>query len=128
MKWVLYGLGTALCVYGLVGLASTDPVAWLRFAVTVVVANDGLLTPAVILGGVAVRRWVPARYRPAVQAGLLIGGSVTLVALPGVLGHGRPADGVGLVVVLGLVWVAVGCVRLRPQPSLRRNEPEPPAP
>ena len=123
-RWAFYAGGTAMAGWGLLGLLTatrSNPVAWLRFATTVVIANDGLLAPLVILTGVLVRRLLPPAHRGLIQVGLLITGTVTLVALPALLGYGRTTDnpsalpldyGQGLLVVVACVWTVLGALAL----------------
>ena len=61
--------GHALFVLGL----------WLVCAVLI---HDGLLSPAVVTVGYLVGRFVPPRARRYVQAALIMGGLVTIVAIP----------------------------------------------
>lgn len=123
VRWALYALGTVVAGWGLYGLL-TAPMApdlgrWLRFAVGVAVLNDGLLMPLGVAVGVLVVRLVPGAGRAYVQAGLLVSGAVTLVALPFVAGLGRTPDvpsalplsyGRGLLVTLAAVWLGVAAV------------------
>lgn len=123
-RWLCHAVGTTVAGWGVLGLLTgphTNPVAWARFALTVVLANDGLLAPLIVLAGVGLTRTLPTGSRPLVQIGLLISGSVTLVALPAVLGHGRSPDnpsalpldyGRGLLVLLVGVWAALGLIAL----------------
>ena len=89
-------VGGALIAYGVVELFAADrgpsPYAWLRFWVGGLALHDFLLAPLVIAVGLVVARVVPATARPYAQAGLIVSGVVTLVALPLVLGYGRTPD------------------------------------
>jgi len=88
------------------------PVA--RLALGLDLVHDLVLAPFVILVGVAVARLVPPRPRPAVQAGLIVSGIVTLYAYPVVRGFGRSPSagssrlpgnyGAGLLAVLATIW------------------------
>ena len=80
-------------------------------AAIMVIANDGLLAPLILLTGAALLR-APAGARAYLQSGLVISGSVTLVAVPLLLGFGRSLDlpsalplnyGQGLAITLGLI-------------------------
>jgi hypothetical protein len=140
VPWVrrlLWTVGAAMVAWGLIGLltsARSNPVAWLRFAATVVIANDVVLAPLVILAGVLLKRLLPARHRALAQIGLLVTGAVTLVALPAVLGYGRSADnpsalplnyGRGLLLVTGGVWAIIGWIAvLRRLRSAGRPRPK----
>jgi hypothetical protein len=111
-------LGVTAMGYAVAG-AATDPdilpVRHIRFLVVVLALDDGLLLPAFLVIGALVHRFVPAGARAIVQAALVATASLTLVALPLVLGYGRSPDNpsalprdypVGLAVVLGAVWLA----------------------
>lgn len=82
------------------------------FLAAVLVVHDLVLLPAVLGLGALLARFVPPRARAAVQAAGVVVLPVTLVALPLVLGYGRPPDnpsalplpyGRGLLVVLAAV-------------------------
>jgi hypothetical protein len=128
-RWAWYAVGTATACYGTYGLITagqSNPVAWARFAAIVVIANDGLLVPLILLAGAALLR-APRRARVYLQSGLVISGVATLVALPLLLGFGRSADlpsalplnyGRGLAITLFVVWLGIGAVaatRLAPR-------------
>ncbi len=122
MRRALYAAGSALMAYGAYGLLTADksaPLAWARFAATVLVAHDALLAPLAIGAGVLVVRLVPGATRRYVQSGLFISVALTLLALPFVLGYGRSPDlpsalpldyGTGLAITLVAVWTGVGAV------------------
>jgi hypothetical protein len=96
------------------------------FLLTVLVLHDGLLLPVFLAAGVLVHRLVPARVRAIVQAALIASASVTLVAVPFVLGYGRIADNPsalplnytrGLLLTFAAIWataLAVIAFRYRP--------------
>jgi hypothetical protein len=121
-RWPFYVTGTALVAYGTYGLVTAHrsaPVAWARFAALVVVANDGLLAPIVLVAGALLLLAVPGTARAYLQSGLFISGTLTLLALPFVLGFGRTPDNpsalpldyrAGLLVTLVAVWLGVGGV------------------
>lgn len=76
---------------------------------------DALLVPLVVLTGVLVHR-VGGRWAGAVAMGLVLSLFIVLVAWPFVGGFGRVADNpslldrnypLGLLVVLGLLWIVV---------------------
>jgi hypothetical protein len=103
----------------LVDAASRTPgqvAAWLAGAVVV---HDLLLAPAVLLLGLAVRRL--RRVRRALRGALLVGGCVTLVALPPLLRPGEPRNetvlpldyGRNLALLLVAVAVGTGVVAAR---------------
>jgi hypothetical protein len=117
---ILIASGAAFMGYAALG-ALFDPdvkvIGVLIFLVAVLVLHDGVLLPLYIGVGAIVGRVVPATLRTAVRVGLALSLAVTLVALPAVLGLGRSADnpsilplhyGRGLLVILGLIWAAIG--------------------
>lgn len=84
---------------------------WLLAALLV---HDGLVSPAVVGLGVLLRRLIPDRGRGYLQAALLIGVPVTVVALPMIYLRGsQPAVkalllrnyGLNLTLILGLIAV-----------------------
>ncbi|MFA1543630.1 hypothetical protein [Actinomadura monticuli] len=87
-----YAAGLALIGLGLGGVAADVPVArWAAWFAGAAVLHDGVLVPAVLLAGLATGR-LPGPYRRIARAALIIGGCVTAIALPLVLGYGRRAD------------------------------------
>ncbi|MFB4318266.1 hypothetical protein [Actinomadura sp. 21ATH] len=89
-----YTAGGALIALGLWGILTStgsDPAGWALWLGGAAIVHDAVLVPPVLLAGALTAR-LPAAYRRRVQAALLIGGTVTLVALPLVLGLGRRAD------------------------------------
>ena len=125
-RWACYGIGAAVACYGAYGLITatrSNPVAWARFAAIIVIANDGLLAPLILLTGAILLR-VTAGARAYLQSGLVISGAVTLAAVPLLLGFGRSPDlpsalplnyGQGLAITLGLIWLGIGAVALTRQ-------------
>jgi hypothetical protein len=116
--WSAAGAGGLVLAYGLVGLlrhaAGTVPTAWARWLLAVLLTNDLLLVPAVLLAGRLLRRTAPTWRRP-LRAALLVSAVVVLVTLPAFLGNGRatqPGNGsvlpndypASLATVLALVW------------------------
>ena len=92
-RLVLGALGTLLATYGGWLLLSRqdadgnlDALLWL---VGGVVVHDALLAPVVIALGVVVSRVVPAGARAAAVAGLVVLGTLTLLAVPFLGGFGR---------------------------------------
>ena len=85
-RLILGGAGILVGVYGLVQLAVNVPAsslilvaAWLIGAVII---HDGILSPAVVGIGSIMRRLVPDRARRYLQAVLIVGAIVTLIAIP----------------------------------------------
>ncbi|HZB31762.1 MAG TPA: hypothetical protein VE465_16515 [Streptosporangiaceae bacterium] len=94
MKVVGYAIGVALVAVGFGGLlahaADTQPVGWLTWFAGAVVVHDFLFVPVVLaLAALVVR--LPLRYRTPVQSAAVIGGTITIVSLPLVLGFGKSA-------------------------------------
>lgn len=92
---LLGGLGVAAMAYGAWLLLSRqaaagnlDVLLWLAGGV---LAHDLLLAPAALLVGWGVRM-LPALVRPAAAAGLVVLGTLTLLAVPFLGGFGRAAD------------------------------------
>jgi hypothetical protein len=133
IRVALAALGLAAAGYALIGAAGDRdimPVRHTGFLVTVLVVNDGVLLPAVIAVGVLAHRLVPPPCRGTVQAALLASGTLTLVALPLVLGYGRIADnpsalprdyGHGLLTVLAIVWLTAAVALATRARRRRRN-------
>ncbi len=146
VRLVLAGLGVAAMGYALwMALASPDltPTRNATFLLLIVVLHDGLLLPLFLVAGLLVHRLVPPRPRAIVQAALIVTASVTLVALPLVLGYGRTADnpsalpldyGRGLLLTLVVIWlaaaVAAGALLIRSagRAAPRRGRPGGPGP
>lgn len=83
-RWLLYAAGTGMAVYGLQGVLrdpGSDPVRWAGWLIGGALAHDLLLVPVVLMAG-RVLRLLPARLRAPVQAALLVGAVLTLVAVP----------------------------------------------
>lgn len=125
-RWPLYLLGVGIAGWGLVGLLSnasrTDPLNWAIFFVGSILGHDALLAPIVLLAAAVGVRRIPATYRGVIQAGAVISGAVTLLAMPVVLGLGRRADVPSqlplpyvrnLLIVLGGIWLGVAALGLR---------------
>jgi hypothetical protein len=91
--WITAVAGWGLIAWGLRGALlhriDTRPGHLLRFFATGLATHDLLFAPAVLAAGVLVARSVPARWRAAVQAALLICGTATLYAYPLVRGYGH---------------------------------------
>lgn len=109
----------AITGFGLAGLlrnaGQTKPESWITWFAGLLVMHDAVLAPAMILASAVLLFVVPSRIRPALQATLLIAGSVVLVAVPVLTGEGRLATNPSILplpywrnlgVVLGVVAVA----------------------
>lgn len=108
--------GLALLAYGVARLflvvALGDLLLLLAWMVGAVAIHDGLLSPVVLGAGAALRRWVPDRGRGYLQAALITGALITVVAVPLIYLEGsQPPEkaillqhyGVNLTVLLALV-------------------------
>jgi hypothetical protein len=73
----LYGVFRLLTNVGLVELLALA--AWL---IAAVVIHDGILSPAVVAVGWVLSRVVPSRGRRYLQGFLVVGGLMTVIALP----------------------------------------------
>jgi hypothetical protein len=89
MKWlriILAVAGVAVAVYGILRLLFSLPLNLLLllglWLVAAVLIHHGVLSPAILAVGWLLRRLVPDRARTFVQAGLIMGGAVTVIALP----------------------------------------------
>lgn len=135
MRWALAALGTLVGGYGAFLLLTRrsagdvlDAGLWLAGGV---VAHDLVWAPLVLLAGLLATRVVPASARAPVVAGLVVLGTVTVVALP-VLGRfGARADNPtlldrpyvsGWLLLVGITAVAVTvAILVRARVSRRRS-------
>lgn len=114
-RYALVAAGVLLFLYGGVRLVAEVPealpglVLWL---VGIVVIHDGLLSPLVVGVGWLLARTVPPRGRRYLQAALVVGGLITIIAIPLIARRGTqpPAKallvqnyGANLAILLGLV-------------------------
>jgi hypothetical protein len=115
-RLILGAAGILVVVYGLVQLVVNVPasrlilvVAWLIGAVII---HDGILSPAVVGIGSIMRRLVPDRGRRYLQAALIMGAIVTLIAIPMIYRQGtQPPSkalllqnfGANLTLLLGII-------------------------
>ena len=116
IRLTLAALGVAAMTYALwsaLGSPDITPTRNGTFLLLILVLDDALLLPAFLAVGALVHRLVPPRLRAIVQAALIVTASVTLVALPLVLGYGRTPDNPsalpldyrrGLLLTLVAVW------------------------
>jgi hypothetical protein len=83
---VLGAAGIALGLFGvfrlLTEVSGYDLMVLFCWLIGALVIHDGLLSPIVVGIGAALHRLVPDRARGYLQAGLIAGGLVTVVALP----------------------------------------------
>lgn len=83
--------GCLLAAYGvllILGLSLADQATLLLWLATGVVLHDGLLAPLVVLLGWWTARRVPAPERRPLTVGAIVLGTVTLAAVPVLLGFG----------------------------------------
>lgn len=124
-RTALIGLGALVILYGAQGLLRSVGFAELRSVATWFVGgallSDLLLAPVVIIVGVVLSRIVSGRVRPYVQAGLIITGGVTLIALPLLTGRGKSDSNPselplnyprGWLITIACVWAAVAVLAL----------------
>jgi len=119
MRWtrrILVAAGTAIiayAVYGAIHDPDTAPAGQLAFLAAVVIAHDALLMALTIGSGILIGRLLPVPIRKPVRAAAIISLTLTLMALPLVLGRGRRPDDPsalplnytrGLLIILALVW------------------------
>jgi hypothetical protein len=113
---ILAAAGISLGLFGIYRLFTEIPLSslvslgvWLLVALLI---HDGLLAPAVVGLGSLLRRLVPDRDRRYLQAALLMGALVTVIALPMIYLRGSqpPAKalllrnyGLNLTLILGLI-------------------------
>ena len=91
---ILAAAGISLGLFGIYRLFTQVPTSslvalevWLLAALLI---HDGLLSPAVVGLGSLLRRFFPHRGRRYLQAALLMGALVTVVALPMIYLRGKP--------------------------------------
>jgi hypothetical protein len=100
----------------LVDAADTHPGELARWIVGAAVVHDLVLVPLVAVTAWGLRRLVPGRWWGPVRVGLVVTGTLCLVAAPVVAGFGQdpgnpsllPRDyPAGLVTAVAVVWLAV---------------------
>jgi hypothetical protein len=139
VRRLLTVLGLGCFAFGVAGLLrhadETVPLDALKFLVGGLLLHDGILAPAVMVGGLLLARLVPRRYRPTVQGALVVSAALTLVAIPPLTGRGRLANnpsilpqdyGEGLLVALGVTWAIAALLLVRA--AVRPEAPRPPEP
>ncbi|HEU4481359.1 MAG TPA: hypothetical protein VFS18_05690 [Actinomycetota bacterium] len=118
--WAGVAIGGAIMAFGVLGLfhdaERTHPEQWVRWFLGAALVHDLLLAPVVFGAGRLVRRW-----GTPVKNGVVASGVLVLIAYPLVRGFGRnPANpsilpsnyAIDLLVLLAVVWAAVGVVML----------------
>lgn len=123
--WVAAAVGWTVMAVALTGAlldhVDTRPPSLARFLLGGALVHDLVVAPVVIAGGALVARWVRPRSRAAVQAALIVSGSLALFSFPLVRGYGRAAGnptsvphdyGRNLLVVVALVWAIAGATAL----------------
>jgi hypothetical protein len=124
VRRAVYAAGAVLIAVGLAGIVRHVPVVgWVIWFAGVAVVHDAVFAP-LVFGAAHVTRRVPALWRRAA----VVAGTVTLVALPAVLGFGRRRDNpsilpqaygrhlVAIVILIGLVTAAVAALNAYARP------------
>lgn len=140
--WFALVAGWAIMAFGVYGTMQnagrTHPGNFALWFTGSALAHDLLLAPAVFLVALAIGRWLPAGARSAVQVGLIVAGTATVVALPFILGLGGAPDNpsalprnyaAGLAIIVGSVAAATLLTALlrRAGPGRRPGRREPPS-
>ena len=131
----LAAAGIVLVLYGAGRILLSVPPAVLvvlgAWMVGALIVQHGVVSPLVVVVGAALRRALPDRGRRFVQAGLMVAGMVTVVAIPLILRQGTQPSAkalllqnyaanlallLGLVAVVTLVAYAVRVARDRRGP------------
>lgn len=137
MRRVRLALGTAgvlLVLFGVFRFVTEVPVGdlvvlalWLAGAI---VLHDGILSPTVVSVGAAISRVVPPRARRYLQAALVMGAVVTIIAIPLIFRRGSQPKSkailqqnyggnltllLGIIAAVTLVAYAVRVARERPK-------------
>jgi hypothetical protein len=123
--WTFGILGTAIMAFGIWGLfndsARTHPTQWVRWFVGSALVHDLLIAPLVFAIAVLLVRRISPRYRAIVQGGLIASGVILLTTFPLLRGYGQRPDnpsalpndyGMGVLVTLGVIWLAVAALAL----------------
>jgi hypothetical protein len=83
---ILAIVGVGLATYGISQLLTQIPpqtlVLLALWLIGALIIHDGLLSPAVVGVGVALRRYIPDRRRRYLQFALIMGAMVTVIAVP----------------------------------------------
>lgn len=143
LRWVLGGAGVLAMGWAawltLTGGAATDPWSVGTWLVAALVLHDAVLAPVVLgLGWVAARA-LPGWLRAPVQAGALVGLTLTLASVPLLTGLGRASDNpsvdpldysrnlIGLLLAVVLVCAVWAAARRRRETSALQHHEAPPA-
>jgi hypothetical protein len=130
----LVAVGAVLIAYAMVGVltdADADPIGMLVFLLAVLVGHDLVWLPVALAAGLLI-----ARGGPGVRIAALVAVSVSVVALPLVLGIGRPADnpsvlplhyGRHLALILLVIAAVTAAAAIRRKLTRRRRERSTPA-
>lgn len=114
-RYALVAAGVLLLLYGGVRLVAEVPAALpglVLWMVGIVVIHDGLISPLVVGVGWLLARTVPPSGRRYLQTALVVGGLITIIAIPLIARRGTqpPAKalllqnyGANLAILLGLV-------------------------
>ena len=135
--WVAAAVGFGLIAFALIGLLG-DPRAgsltnWATFLIGGLLLHDGLFAPLVISLGLFGWFVLPHKLRPAIQATVIVAGSVVLISIP-VIGRWGKLPGnptllprnytAGLAVALGVIALGGLIAALR---AARHPRPAPPS-
>lgn len=92
IRWLLAISGVGLAAFGAFRLLTEIPagnlVALAGWLAAALLLHDGVLGPLTAAVGAVVGRVVPARLRRYVEGGLIVGGIVTVIALPLIVRRG----------------------------------------
>ena len=136
--WIGLAIGSGLMLWGAWLYLDVTPDgrrrgSFVRWIVGLDLAHDLVLAPVVVGIGLLVVRYVPSRVRAVVQAGLITSAFVLLVGLLPLVGTYKGdnptiqpiAYGPAVLIVLGIIWAAVGLVAVvRPsRPAPARGDP-----
>jgi hypothetical protein len=136
---LLVATGTLLMGFAVAGALrdpDVSPGGVLLFLAAVLGGHDVVWMAAVLAAGALLTRLVPRRHRTTARAAAISGAAVTFVALPLVLGFGRPADNPSALplpygrnlagVLLAVVAAALLTAVLRDRTARRRKKSERP--
>jgi hypothetical protein len=142
VRLVIGGAGIALGLFGVFRLVTQIPavdlfvlLVWLLGALVI---HDGILSPVVVGIGALLERYVPARARTYLQAALVAGALVTVIALPMIDRQDSQPAGkailrqnfsanlgilVGVIAAVSLLLYAIRLVRDRQAASATKDRP-----